>query len=314
MEVFIERVLVNYGVGPAIIILFLWWLIWHVITPWIKNAFASKKDNKKDKENTSSNTNNTNVTINNGNIKSDGVYSKEDMIYDTVKELQSSIKLISSELNTFKEETHKQFAYIDSRLEDTKVETIVKGYTKFEEIKSEMEQKLLLDNLRLGEESYKILRNYVEKINCSHIFVGSFHNGTNSLTGAPYFKFDIIKELQNPNDIQKDDHEFAHMYHNNPLSLYDKLPLTLITEEMLYFNTEIPESKEKMEKLDPLIIRRMIGTKIQQIALHVTYDDGMLSGFVGCVKYNQDKLDLDQLKLCVKDLELLYSKNKKIYK
>jgi hypothetical protein len=176
----------------------------------------------------------------------------------------------------------------------------------------ENEQKMFIDSLRLGEEAFKVLKDYTSKINCTHIFVASFHNGSNSLTGAPYFKFDIIKEAFHPTDVQPNDHPFEDVYRNNLLSLYDKLPLALINEEILYFNLEDPKSKALMEKLDRIIISRMQGFNIKQIALHVTYDGDLVSGFVGCVKYDNEKLNLDQLKLCVKELEKIYSKNKNI--
>jgi hypothetical protein len=124
--------------------------------------------------------------------------------------------------------------------------------------------------------------------------------------------YDIIKEAFHPTDVQPNDHPFEDVYRNNLLSLYDKLPLALINEEILYFNLEDPKSKALMEKLDRIIISRMQGFNIKQIALHVTYDGDLVSGFVGCVKYDNEKLNLDQLKLCVKELEKIYSKNKNI--
>ena len=312
MEVLINEY--GMGVGTAAIIILLWYLIKNHLWPIIcKKLFSKKEDNAP----INSNTNNTNVIVNND--KSQGIYSKEDLIYDAVKDLQSTVKNISnklnevnSDLNIFKEETNKQFAYIDGRLEETQVDAIVKGYTKIEEIKYENEQKMFIDSLRLGEEAFKVLKDYTTKINCTHIFVASFHNGSNSLTGAPYFKFDIIKEAFHPTDIQSNDHPFEDVYRNNHLTLYDKLPLALINEGMLYFNLDDPKSKTLMEKLDRIIISRMQGFGIKQIALHVTYDGDLVSGFVGCVKYDNEELNLEQLKLCVKELEMIYSKNKYI--
>lgn len=313
MDTLIENITLVYGVGAGIAIVVIWELIQHFVWPYLKQLFT-KKDKTVEEKNI--NTNNTNVVVNNNN-KPDGVYSKEDMIYDAVKELQSSVKSISNELsivntdlNNFKNETSKQFAYIDSRLEETQVNAIVKGYNQIEELKYKNEQKMFIDSLLLGQEASDVLKKYTEKINCTHIFVASFHNGTSSLTGSPYFKFDIIKEEFNPHDIQENDHAFEQVYRNNQLSLYGKLPLQLINDKMLYFNLDDEKSKSIMQKLDKVIISRMQGFGIKQIALHVTYDNTLISGFIGCVKYDNEPMNLEQFKLCAKELEIIYSKNK----
>ena len=43
-----------------------------------------------------------------------------------------------------------------------------------------------------AEELFDTLSKYTEEINCNHIFIGSFHNGSNSLMGIPYIKFNLI--------------------------------------------------------------------------------------------------------------------------
>jgi hypothetical protein len=235
------------------------------------------------------------------------------MIYNAVRDLQLSVREISHDLTSFKEETTKQFTYIDNRINEVQTEAILEGLNRYEEIKNETEQKMFIDSLRLGEEAADKLKEYTTKINCTHIFIGSFHNGTSSLTGVPYFKFDIIKEEFHPTDIQENDHPFEPVYRNNQLSLYGKLPLSLINEKMLYFNLDDENSKSLMSKLDTVIMNRMIGMQIKQIALHVTYDNNLISGFVGCVKYDNDPIDLEQFKICVKEMELIYSKNKHLY-
>jgi hypothetical protein len=62
-----------------------------------------------------------------------------------------------------------------------------------------------------------------------------------------------------------------------------------------------------MSKYDGIIIRRMIGFGIKQIALHLTQEDGKPSGFVGCVRYDYKEMDLDALELCVKELEIIHN-------
>ena len=51
----------------------------------------------------------------------------------------------------------------------------------------------------------------------------------------------------------------------------------------------------------------MAGLGIKQIALHVTQENNKPSGFVGCVRYDDKEMDMDSLKLCVKELEIIHN-------
>ena len=102
------------------------------------------------------------------------------------------------------------------------------------------------------------------------------------------------------------DHAFAPVYKDCDLSLLGKLPNMLVQNKQLYF--VIDENNEsEMSKYDGIIIRRMIGFGIKQIALHLTQENGKPSGFVGCVRYDYKEMDLDALELCVKELEIIHN-------
>ena len=64
--------------------------------------------------------------------------------------------------------------------------------------------KMMLDLLRLGPNLHNVLKDYNDKINGDHIFIGSFHNGNKSITGVPYYKFDIIAERFKTNMVEQD--------------------------------------------------------------------------------------------------------------
>ena len=172
--------------------------------------------------------------------------------------------------------------------------------------------KMMIDLMRLGPNLHDTLKDSNDKINGDHIFIGSFHNGNSSITGIPYYKFDIIAERFKKNAIARDC-EFAHMYKDSDILRFDKIPMLLIQEHMLHF-TVPAEGEPEMANVDDIIWRRMRGRGIRQIALHVLLDkSGIPSGFVGVIKYDFDDMNLFELKLCAKKLEDEYHKaeNKK---
>ena len=66
--------------------------------------------------------------------------------------------------------------------------------------------------------------------------------------------------------------------------------------------------------IDDIIYRRMCGRHIKQLALALLRDpsDGMPSGFVGCVRYDYEKIDLHELSECGHELENIYATNEKL--
>lgn len=165
--------------------------------------------------------------------------------------------------------------------------------------------KMMLDLLRLGPNLHNVLREYNDKINGDHIFIGSFHNGNKSITGIPYYKFDIIAE-RFKTDIVEQDCEFAHMYKDADILRFDRLPILLVQKSILHF-TVPEEGTPELAELDDIIWRRMKGRGIRQIALRILRDKSNTpSGFVGVVKYNFEELNIDMLDICGKELEANY--------
>lgn len=165
--------------------------------------------------------------------------------------------------------------------------------------------KMMLDLLRLGPNLHNVLREYNDKINGDHIFIGSFHNGNKSITGIPYYKFDIIAERFKTNVVEQDC-EFAHMYKDADILRFDRLPILLVQKGLLHF-TVSEEGIPKLAELDDIIWRRMKGRGIRQIALRILRDKSNTpSGFVGVIKYDFEELNTDMLDICGKELEANY--------
>lgn len=175
----------------------------------------------------------------------------------------------------------------------------------------ESHSKQFLDRLKLGPQIHKSLHNFCNRINADHIFVGSFHNGNESITGIPYYKFDIIAERFCKNKVENDI-EFAFMYKDADLLRHDLLPSEVVQQGMVHYI--ISENEEnKLEEVDDIIYRRMIGRGIKQLAISLLHDpSGMPSGFVGCVKYDYINMDLAELRECSRELENIYELNEKL--
>ena len=68
-----------------------------------------------------------------------------------------------------------------------------------------------------------------------------------------------------------------------------------------------------MADVDDIIYRRMVGRDIKQLAVSLLRDpSGTPSGFVGCVKYDYDPIDVKELQDVVLNLENVYSINEKL--
>lgn len=170
--------------------------------------------------------------------------------------------------------------------------------------------KSFVDLLRLGPNLHKYLKEYNIKINSDHIFIGSFHNGNKSITGIPYYKFDIIAERFKLDKVEQDT-EFAPLYKDSDLLRFDELPSAIIQNNIMHFVIS-EDGQTDLKKYDDIIWRRMKGRGIKQLALRVLKDlNNIPSGFVGVVKYDYEKIDINELDLCGHCLEGIYHNNEK---
>lgn len=228
-----------------------------------------------------------------------------------VKGLGDKIDNLSDKINIVDKKVESVKSQVDAKIEilEEKVDTMPENHIiKMQDIKTQediVHLKQMDDLMKLGPTLHKIIRNANQIIGSDHIFVGSFHNGNSSLSGIPYYKFDIIAERFSPNKVSRDC-EFAHMYKDADILRFDALPSLLEQNTMVYFS--VPEEGDvQLAAYDDIIWRRMRGRGIKQIALRLTRDSkGSPSGFVGVVKYDNNKMNLDALDNCAIELEEIY--------
>lgn len=238
------------------------------------------------------------------------------IIYDYIKNKNTNKNDLKTELNNSLIDIKTSINNINTRvtgLEKTIIDmktnpTVVVNNTNTSSVEH---SKQFMDRLKLGPNIHKSLRNFCNRINADHIFVGSFHNGNESITGIPYYKFDIIAERFAKNKVD-DDIEFAFMYKDADLLRHDLLPSEVIQQGLVHYTIDESENSY-LEDVDDIIYRRMVGRGIKQLAISLLHDPtGMPSGFVGCVRYDYKELDLHELQECGHELENIYALNEKL--
>ena len=103
-------------------------------------------------------------------------------------EIKGSIKGLDNRISNLERNVTNDMSLINKRIDE--IECDNKALTS----EKHPHTKQFADRLKLGPQLHKSLNNFRSRINADHIFIGSFHNGNQSLTGIPYYKFDIIAE------------------------------------------------------------------------------------------------------------------------
>lgn len=223
---------------------------------------------------------------------------KIDRIDDKVDRLEININNANNRLTVVETKINNQ------------PQAFINHFNKIQLEKEEEHNKMLMDQMRLGPELHKILGEYKEKMHATHIFLGSFHNGSTSVSGIPYCKFDLIAEKFSPDEVERDI-EYAFIYKDADIIRHNKLPMALLDETMVHYVINEDKTSD-LSEIDDVIYRRMIGRDIKQLAVHITRDaNGRPSGFVGCTRYDYEEIDLSELKTCAKELELIYRNSSK---
>lgn len=228
--------------------------------------------------------------------------------WDNRKNLKTKAEIDNKSLNILNEiSANQKVLSSDMKSLSSKIDKLpdihFEHLTEYDENKKAVHLKQLDDLIKLGPKLHRILEEYNHKIGSDHIFLGSFHNGNASLSGIPYYKFDIIAERFKPMRIQNDC-EFAPLYKDADILRFDMLPTLVMQNDYVYFKDE---ENSKLKQYDDILWRRMMGRGIRQIALAVLREgDGTPSGFVGVVKYDFSTMDMDELKHCAAELEYNY--------
>ncbi len=241
------------------------------------------------------------------NSKRDAVNNEieeiKQLLSDNTTEIKQSINSINHRVDSLEKVLASNVTTINNRLDS--IESGTKNNIKISHTKQ------FLDRLKLGPQLHKTLNTFRTRINADHIFIGSFHNGNESITGIPYYKFDIIAERFRPDKVERDT-EFAHMYKDADLLRHDLLPSEVVQRGTVHYIIN-SDGTSDLAAIDDIVYRRMIGRDIKQLAVSLLRDPaGTPSGFVGCVRYDYENIDLQELRECGLELEGVYAINEKL--
>lgn len=227
---------------------------------------------------------------------------------DKIGTLSKEIKIVDQKVDNVIDSFNDKIDFVQDQI-DKLPEAHIDVIKEFDRIKQEEHNhsKMFDDLVKLGPNLHQIMKSGIEETKADHMFIGSFHNGNKSLTGIPYYKFDIIAERFKTDKVEQDC-EFAYMYKDSDILRFDMLPTMLLQQGMLHFNVPA-EGDIELSDIDDIIWRRMRGRGIRQIALRLLKDSkDTPSGFVGIVKYNFEELNLNELDICGSKLEMEYHK------
>ena len=244
--------------------------------------------------------------IKNSNLNKTDIVNLENLtktVENNYKSLSLSLTNIETKFDNLKSNTESEIKEIYENINDIK-------QSNNTDIKIS-HTKQFSDRLKLGPQLHKTLNRFRSRINADHIFIGSFHNGNESLTGIPYYKFDIIAERFRPDKVARD-LEFAFMYKDADLLRHDMLPAEVVQNTTVHYVID-EDGNSPLSDIDDIIYRRMIGRDIKQLAVSLLRDpSGTPSGFVGCVRYDYENIDLYELRECGIELEQIYASNDKL--
>lgn len=233
------------------------------------------------------------------NSNNDDIKELKQLMKDNTADIKKSIDAVNNRVDSLEINVSTNINAVNARLHT------------LENCGKTSHPKQFLDRLKLGPQLHKTLNMFKARINSDHIFIGSFHNGNESITGIPYYKFDIIAERFRPDKVDRDV-EFAHMYKDADLLRHDLLPSEVVQRGIVHYVID-EDGKSELADVDDIIYRRMLGRDIKQLAVSLLRDpSGTPSGFVGCVRYDYEDIDLQELKDCATELENIYAVNEKL--
>lgn len=220
-------------------------------------------------------------------------------------EIKGSIKGLDNRISNLERNVTNDMSAFNKRMEN------IENCSKNTSVDRASHTKQFADRIKLGPQLHKTLNTFRSRVNADHIFIGSFHNGNESLTGIPYYKFDLIAERFRPDKVYRD-LEFAFMYKDADLLRHDSLPQEVVQNTTVHYIID-KDGNSPLADIDDIVYRRMLGRDIKQLAVSLLRDPaGTPSGFVGCVKYDYEDIDLTELRECGIELEQIYAANDKM--
>lgn len=245
---------------------------------------------------------------NNFSITNENIKNMQENMSERIEIVNQKINVVDEKVACMDINIHREIDVLRGRVDNLPMDNLnAINQHRIQEEGDHLKQ--IEDLMLLGGQIHQTMKEYTKLIGSDHTFIGSFHNGNSNLSGIPFCKFDIISECFCEQKI-KHDHEFAFVYKDSDILRYGGLFQHLLQNDTIQFY--IPkEGDTEMSKYEDIIWRRMKGLGIRRIAIKLLRDpEGVPSGFLGCVKYNDDELDIESLKVCGKELEVIYRSNK----
>ena len=222
--------------------------------------------------------------------------------------VNKKIELVDSKVDSVNANLNDRIDSLTDRVDNVADDSVIKAWDRAK-IDNDIHVKQVKDLMLLGGEIHKTLKRYTKLTNTDHIFIASFHNGNSNLGGIPFCKFDIISECYCDEKVPHD-HEFAPVYKDSDILRYGSLFSVILQNDHMLFSV-VPGGANDMCQYEDIIWRRMMGLGIKQLAVKVLFEpDGTPSGFIGAVRYDEDKIDMAELVQCGHELEHIYSINK----
>ena len=246
----------------------------------------------------------------------DGIKTKKNSKENTCKQLDNAISeieqhvdkkinVVNDRIDIINTKVDTQYAILNKRI-DAGPETFMNKIEEKKSIENKEHFNKIIEQFTQAPKLHKILKLYRERIGCDHIFLGTFHNGSTSITGIPQCKFDIIAEKFKPGH-NADLREYTAIYKNSDILVHDNLPVVISQEDYVYYKIE-NDGSSPLEDIDDILYRRCVKFGIKQIAINLLRDEQMYPvGFVGCVDFDSDdELNFKELNNCAKELEEIY--------
>ncbi len=229
----------------------------------------------------------------------------DDSIGKLENHVDKRIDDVNDRIDTVNKKVDTQYDLLNKRI-DAGPDVFLNKITASKKEEDQEHFNKLMDQFNQAPRLHRILKLYRERIGCDHIFLGTFHNGSTSISGIPYCKFDIIAEKFKPGHNNVDLREYTTIYKNSDILVHDNLPLVISQEDYIYFKID-ENGNSELEDVDDILYRRCLKYKIKQFAANLLRDENRNPiGFVGCVDFDYDELNFKELNNCAKELEEIY--------
>lgn len=148
---------------------------------------------------------------------------------------------------------------------------------------------------------HSVLNSSIADIKADHMLVGLLHNGTHTITGTPFMKFDIVAEKFFPVRNPQDD-ELSGVYKDHDLMQHNRLPAVVLQGEARVFDIDAGELKD----IDPYLNSKLVKRGVKYIAFDIFRDvNGLPNGFV-CVYSFGDRIVIPELEEATDTIGVTY--------